>query len=90
MDTETKNNEGENKNRLPDNGINANSGNCENETNEDFCSEETPAGTDPDRYKYIESDIDEAKDDHDADEYDKKPKNHTTTEERMINPDRGE
>ncbi|MBY8962097.1 hypothetical protein KJK34_04955 [Flavobacterium sp. D11R37] len=90
MDTEAKNNDGENKNRLPDNGINAASGNCENESNEDFCSKETPAGTDPDRYKYIESDVSEAKDDLHEDDYDKKPKNHTTPEERMINPDRGE
>ncbi|HYD90537.1 MAG TPA: hypothetical protein VEA37_03505 [Flavobacterium sp.] len=52
------------------------------------------AGTDPDRYKNITtdktgSDSNQESEDDDAD-YNKQPKNHTTTEERMINPDRGE
>lgn len=42
-----------------------------------------PSGTDPERYERSDSDRED-------DSSEKKPKNHTTTSERMINPDRGE
>jgi len=53
------------------------------------------AGTDPDRYENITagktgSDASGAESDDDDADYKKKPKNHTTTEERLLNPDRGE
>ncbi len=49
-----------------------------------------PAGTDPNRYQYFADGPNEDKDsDTDAD-YAKEPKNHTTTDERLLNPDRGE
>ena len=53
-------------------------------------AKENPDGTDPDRYKYISSGRDEASDFKDASDYDKKPKNHTDTDERLLNPKRGE
>lgn len=58
--------------------------------NANFNSKKDPAGTDPDRYKYISSGINEKADDEHEEDYDKPPKNHTTPEERMLNPDRGE
>lgn len=47
-----------------------------------------PSGTDPDRYKSVSSSSsgNQSRDE----DYNKEPKNHTTTDERLINPDRGE
>jgi len=44
--------------------------------------------TDSEKYKYHQSQIEKDKDD--GREYPDKPKNHTTTEERLLDPDRGE
>jgi hypothetical protein len=61
------------------------------DSNEAFCSKIDPAGTDPNRYKNISSKPEEMQDDKEKDDdYNKEPKNHTTTEERLLNPDRGE
>jgi len=45
-------------------------------------------GSEKEKYKYHQSQINEDSDN--AEAYPDKPKNHTTTEERLINPDKGE
>ena len=47
-----------------------------------------PAGTDPNRYRSVSSG--KSHNESGDNEYDKEPKNHTSPNERMINPDRGE
>jgi hypothetical protein len=60
-------------------------------SNEACCSKIDPSGTDPNRYKNISPEsVNGKKEDEDDDDYNKEPKNHTTTEERFIEPDRGE
>lgn len=68
--------------------IDGSTGECKNEHNKEFCSKEDPAGTDPDRYKYISSGESEAKDDRTKDDY-TKDANNSDPEDRMISPDRG-
>ena len=56
-------------------------------TNKDNAREDkTPRGDE--KYKYHASQIENDREH--ADEYPDKPKNHTTTAERLLNPDRGE
>lgn len=47
-----------------------------------------PSGTDPNRYRSVSSG--KSHNESGDGEYDKEPKNHTSSDERMINPDRGE
>ena len=47
-----------------------------------------PSGTDPNRYRSVSSGDSEKQSG--DDDYNKEPKNHTTTDERLLNPDRGE
>jgi len=51
-------------------------------------SEIDHAGTDPNRYRSVATG--DSHTESGDDEYNKKPKNHTSPDERMINPDRGE
>jgi len=46
------------------------------------------AKSDDEKYKYHQSQMSEDKDENK--EYPDKPKNHTSTDERLLNPDRGE
>lgn len=57
---------------------------------DDGSSKPDAAGTDPNRYKDTFTDSSEPKDSGNDNEYNQKPKNHTTTNERLMNPDRGE
>jgi hypothetical protein len=71
---------------------NNDTGGTENTINlPEHCAKKDPAGTDPNRYGYFASADDKKPKDSEGDnDYDKEPKNHTTTKERLINPDRGE